>query len=128
MPFLNDRVLDNGLSVFAAEGTRFDICHTEPTTYAQATSTYTLGNKTGLVCPAPSARTGGGRKVTVPAISDGSVTATSTDTTNDAQFWAISDPVNSRLLAAGSLASAQFVTNGNTFATIAFDIGIPPPA
>jgi hypothetical protein len=123
MPFLNDRVLDNGLSVLTSEGNRLDICTTEPTTYTQATSTHTLGNKTSLSIGSPTARTPSGRRVTVAAITDGSVTGT-----NTATHWAISDTSNSRLLAAGSLSSSQGVTSGNTFTLGAFDIGIPGPA
>lgn len=128
MAYLNDRVLDNGLTVLDTEANRLDICHTEPTTYAEATSTYTVGNKTSLSVGSPASRSPSGRKVTVAAITDGSVTATSTGTSDDAQYWAIVDTVNSRLLAAGSLDSAQLVTSGNTFTLEAFDIGIPGPA
>lgn len=128
MAYLNDRVLDNGLTVLDTEANRLDICHTEPTTYTQATSTYTVGNKTSLSIGAPAARTPSGRKVTVAAITDGSVTATSTGTSDDAQYWAIVDTSNSRLLAAGPLSAAQLVTSGNTFTLAAFDIGIPGPA
>jgi hypothetical protein len=123
MAYLNDRVYDNGLTVLDTEGTRLDICSTEPTTYTQATTTYTLGNKTSLSIGAPAARTPTGRKVTVAAITDGAVTATGT-----AGFWAITDPTNSRLLAANALSATQAVTNGNVFTLPAFDIGIPAPA
>ena len=128
MSFLNDRVLDLGLNVLDTEVNRLDVCHTEPTTYTQATSTYTVGNKTGYSVGSPAARSPSGRKVTAPAITDGSITATSTGTGDDAQYWALTDTVNSRLLAAGSLAAAQLVTSGNTFTLTAFDVGIPGPA
>jgi hypothetical protein len=120
MAYLNDRVLDNGLTVLDTEANRLDICTTEPTTYAQATSTYSLGNKTALSIGAPEARTPSGRKVVVAAISNGTATVTGT-----AGFWAITDTVNSRLLAANSLSATQAITNGNTFTLPAFDIGIP---
>ena len=122
---LGDHVLDNGLTVLDTEANRLDICHTLPTTYVEATSTYTVGNKTSLSVGAPAAGSPNGRKVTVAQITDGMITATSTDTSDDAQFWALTDTVNSRLLAAGSLASAQMVTSGNTFTLGAFDIRIP---
>ncbi|MDI6770104.1 MAG: hypothetical protein QMD04_10585, partial [Anaerolineales bacterium] len=64
-----------------------------------------------------------GRKVTVPSISDGAVTATGTAT-----HYAVVDTANSRLLATGALSASQVVTNGNTFTLTAFDIGIPGPA
>lgn len=74
---------------------------------------------------APAAASPNGRKVTVAQITDGTITATSTGTSDDAQYWALTDTTNSRLLAAGSLASAQMVTSGNTFTLAAFDIRIP---
>lgn len=123
MATLNDRVLDNGLTVLDTEANRLDICSTAPTTYTEATSTYTLGNKTSLSIGAPAARAGGGREVTVAAFTDGSVTGTGT-----AAYYAITDTTNSRLLAQGSLSSSQAVTSGNTFSISAFKIGIPAPA
>lgn len=123
MSFLNDRVFDSGLTVLDTEANRLDICSQEPTTYAEATSTYTLGNKTSLSIGAPADRTPSGRKVTVAAITDGTVTGTGT-----VSHWAIVDTGNSRLLATGSLSSSQAVTSGNTFSLAAFDIGIPDPS
>jgi hypothetical protein len=120
MAFIADYVLDAALSKLDTEANRLDITSQEATTYAEATSTYTLGNKTSLSVGAPADRTPNGRKVTVAAITDGAVTATGT-----ASNWAIVDTGNSRLLATGSLASSQAVTNGNTFTLGAFDIGIP---
>ena len=42
MPFLADAALDATLSYLADNGDRVDYCSQEPTTYAEATSTYTL--------------------------------------------------------------------------------------
>ncbi len=123
MAYLNDRVLDLGLNVLDTEANRLDICSAQPTTYAEATTTYTLGNKTALSIGAPAARTPSGRKVTVAAITDGAVTATGT-----AAYYAIVDTVALRLLAAAALSASQAVTNGNTFTLGVFDIGIPAPA
>ena len=44
MATLSNAVFDSGLSTLTANGTRIDICSTEPTTYTEATSTYTLRN------------------------------------------------------------------------------------
>lgn len=121
MAFLNSSVLDSGLSWLVTNGTKLDICTSEPATYANI-ATYTKGNKTGLVIGSPAARSPSGRKVAVPAISDGSVTGDGT-----VGFWAISNGTNT-LVAAGSLSASQAVTNGNTFTLITFDIGIPGPA
>lgn len=120
MPFIADRVLDLGLNVLDIEANRLDICSSEPTTFAAATGAASLGNKTSLSIGAPAARAPSGRRVTVAAITDGTVTATGTAT-----HYAIVDTVNSRLLATGSLSALQAVTSGNTFTLAAFDIGIP---
>lgn len=123
MTLLHSDVYDLGLSELDTDANRLDICSQEPTTYAQATSTYTLGNKTALSIGAPGARSGGGRKVTIAAITDGSVTASGT-----AAYYAITDTATSRLLAAAALDTPQAVTSGNTFTLAAFDVGIPAPA
>lgn len=123
MATLNDRVFDNGLTVLDTEANAIHITSQEATTYANATSTFTLGNSTSLSIGIPQDRTGGGREVVVAAISDGSVTGTGTAT-----HYAIVDTVNSRLLATGSLAASQSVTSGNTFTLSSVTIGIPDPA
>ena len=123
MASLADRVFDNGLTVLDTEANRIDITSQEATTYAEATSTYTLGNSTSLSIGAPADRSGGGREVTAAAISDGSVTGSGTAT-----HYAVVDTSNSRLLATGSLSASQSVTSGNSFSLASFTIGIPDPA
>ena len=123
MASLGDRVFDAGLSALDTEANRLCICSQEPTSYAGANSTYRLGYKDTPTISAPADRTGGGREVTVSAISDGVV-----DATGSASHWAIIDTVNSRLLATGSLSSSQGVTSGNSFSLASFTIGIPDPA
>ena len=123
MAFLNDRVFDNGLTVLDTEANKILITSAEPATYTEANATYALGDSTSLSIGAPQDRSGGGREVVVAAITDGSVTATGTAT-----HYAIVDTVNSRLLAAGSLAASQVVTSGNTFTLTSVAIGIPDPA
>lgn len=123
MPFVNARVLDNGLAVLDTEATHLYICNAEPATFTAASSTNALGNKNwgaGNVFGAPAAAAPNGEKVTSAAITDGTVTTTGT-----ASHWAITDNVNSRLLAAGALAATQGVTSGNTFTLPAFDIRLP---
>ena len=109
MAFITDEAYDQGLDYLDTNGTRIDICSQEPTTYAEATTTYTLGNKTGLNTGATAAGAVDGRRVIVPAITDGSVTATATAT-----HWALTDGAT-LLLATGALTSSQAVTSGNTF-------------
>lgn len=123
MAFINDRVFDLGLNVLDTEANRLDICNAEPATFAAATTTNTLGNKTGISVGAPEDRTPSGRKVAVGAISDGAVTGTGTAT-----HWAVTDTVNSRLLSTGALSVGQAVSSGNLFTLGTFDIGIPDAA
>lgn len=124
MPYVNDRVMDSGLTILDSEADRIDICSQEPTTYTEATSTYTRGNKdhgaAGTAFGAVGDRSPSGRKVSSTAVTDGAVTSTGTVT-----HWAVSDVTNSRLLATGALSASQTVTNGNTWALASFDIGIP---
>jgi len=123
MATLGNRVFDNGLTVLDTEANAIHVTSQEATTYAEATSTYTLGNSTSLSIGAAADRSGGGRKVAVAAITDGSITADGTAT-----HYAIVDTSNSRLLATAALTASQSVTNGNTFTLATFDIGIPDPA
>ena len=123
MASLGDRVFDSGLSALDTEADKLFITSAEATTYTQAATTYALGVKNTPTVSAPADRTGGGREVTVSAITDGSVTGNGTAT-----HYALVDSANSRLLAAGALSSAQAVTAGNTFTLTSFKIGIPDPA
>ena len=117
MPFIADNAFDQGLNYLDTNGTRIDICQTaEPTTYTEATSTNTVGNKTGMNTGAPQNGATDGRRVIVPAITDGSGTATAT-----AGWWALTDNT-SELLAAGALSASQGVTSGNTFTLDAISI------
>lgn len=123
MASLADRVFDNGLTVLDTEANALHLCSTEPTTYTEATSTYTIGNETTISVGAPADRGGGGREVTLAAISAGTVTATGT-----ANYWALVDTSNSRLLAVGLISPAIPVTSGNTFQTSAVTIGLTDPS
>ena len=122
MAFLANAVFDSGLSYITSNGSRIDITSTEATTYAEATSTLTLGNSTSLSVGSPADRSGGGREVTAASITDGSVTGTGT-----AAFYAITDG-SSVLIATGALTASQAVTSGNSFTLSSFTVGIPDPA
>ena len=84
MAFLIDSVFDSGLATITSSATRLDINYgTEPTTYAEATSTKSCGNDT--VSPgSPANGSPSGRAVTIPAITAGAVTATQT-----AAWWSL---------------------------------------
>lgn len=121
--YLNDRVYDNGLSVLDTETSHLYITSAQAATYTEAITTYALGVKATPTVSAPADRSGGGREVTVSAITDGTVSGTDT-----AGFYALVDSSNTRLLAAGPLSATQAVTSGNTFTLTSFKIGIPDPA
>lgn len=117
MPFINDEVFDQGLDYADTNGTRLHICSQEPTNYTEATSTYSLGIATVNTGATQDGATDG-RRVIVPAVTAGSVTATGTAT-----HWALTN-ATSLFLASGSLSASQGVTSGNTFTLDAISITI----
>ena len=114
-----DVILDSGLSTLDTAASHIFICSSEPTTYAQASTTYLLGTKSwgaGNAFGSPAAGTSPtGRKVSSVAITDGTITTSGT-----ASWWAACGTAS--LHAHGLLASAQAVTAGNTFSLGSFDI------
>src|SRR5258708_2461344 len=107
-----------GVKNVEAESTHVILCSSEPTTYAQATTTALLGFKSfaaGGAFGSPAAGAPNGRKVSSTAITDGTITTTGT-----AAWWAITDNTNSRFHAHGQLSATQVVTNGNTFSLTSF--------
>jgi hypothetical protein len=123
MATISDYVLDAALSKLDLEADRIDICSQEPTTYTEATSTYTLGNSTSVSFGTPEDGDTSGRKTACAAITDGSVTGSGTAT-----HYAITDVSATRLLCTGSLTTSQAVVSGNTFTVATFDVEIPDPA
>lgn len=120
--FLHNDVYDNGLAPLTTLVENLYICSQQPTTFAEASATYKLGTKATPSITGPTDKAGGGREVTVGAISDGTV-----DTTGTASHFALCDNSASKLLATGDLAATQGVTSGNPFTLTSFKIGIPAP-
>jgi hypothetical protein len=122
--FFNDNTLDNGLAALKAAADKVFICSSEPATYTAATSTVALGSKNfgaGAVFPgAIAAGSPSGRKLSSAAITDGVVSAN-----GSASHYAAVTSGSSRLELANSLASAQTVTSGTTFALASFDVRLP---
>lgn len=123
MGTIADRVFDDGLNTLDTEVDKLVICSQEPTTFTEANVTYVLASKASPTVSAPADRTGGGREVTISAITDGTVSATGTGT-----HVALLDTANSRLLLTVALSASQAVTSGNTFGLTALKVGIPDPA
>lgn len=120
MPLIADYLFDLALAELDTATLTLYICSQEPTTKAEADTTYALGNKASISVGAPANGAASGRRVTVAAITGGSVTATGTAT-----HYAIVDTVNNRLLVTNALAASQAVTSGNTFSLAAFDVTLP---
>lgn len=123
MATLGNNVFDQGLDYLDTNASHLYICSQEPTTYAEASSTYALGVKATPVIAAPADRSGGGRECVVSAITDGTVSATGTAT-----HYALVNQTGTELLATGALSASQAVTNGNPFTLTSFAVGIPDPA
>lgn len=128
MAALHNDVFDNGLDVLnSVDGytENLHILSADPgIDFAVITAgTTVLGVKATPTISHPGDRTGGGREVTISAITDGSVTATDTAT-----HFALTDDSASKILASGALDASQVVTSGNIFTLTEFAIGIPDPA
>jgi hypothetical protein len=121
--FLHDDILDAGLALIKANGTRLCVCSTQPTTYTEAITTYKLAIKTitttDFTGPADDTS---GRKLTANA-----ATGMTVDADGDAVYVAVCDSVNSKLLAVTSI-TLQTLYTGNTCDVAAFKINIPDPA
>jgi hypothetical protein len=121
MASLHDSVLDAALDYIDTNCSDLYICSQEPTTLEEANSTYALGTSSSPAVGSPDDGDTSGRKVTVAAISDGTVSADGTAT-----HWALVS--GTELLATGDLDSSQAVTSGNVFTLTEFDIELPDPA
>lgn len=117
MPAINDLVFDQGLNYADTNGIRIDICSADPGLVYSNVTTNTLGNDT-VNTGAPQDGVTDGRRVVVPAITAGSVTATGTAT-----HWALTNNVDT-VIASGALTASQAVTLGNTFTLDAISITI----
>ena len=120
MSFISHNAFDAALNYISTNGTELHILSAEPTDYASVGTT-TLGNATPSFT-GPADGDVSGRKITVDAVSDGSVTGT-----GEATWVAITDGIG-EIIAHRALAEGQTVTAGNTFSLTAFDITLPDPA
>lgn len=123
MAELNNDVFDSGLSTLTSSTETLHILSADPGLTWANIATYTLGNKSGPSVGSPTDRTGGGRKVTISATTDGNITGTGTAT-----YYALTDDSDTKILASAALNSSQSITAGNTFTLTEFEIGIPDPA
>lgn len=114
--FISDYVFDNGLSVIDTDADQLHICSSDPGgSYASVTASSLAS--ASISVGAPSDAVGNGRRVTVPAVSGGTISSDGTAT-----HWAVVDVSATRVLASGSLSSSQQLYTTNTFNTSTFDI------
>jgi hypothetical protein len=118
--YFPDAALDAALATLA-DGDKLTFNKTaQPTTYAEAVGATMVAHKdTPTIGPAGD-RTGGGRKRTISAVTDGVCDAAGT-----AGWWALVDTVNEVLLAANALSATQVVALGIPVTCTAIEIGIP---
>lgn len=120
---VHNDVLDAMLSYVKNNATRLSVCSSEPTTYAEATSTYKLAMKTisSSDFTGPTDGDVSGRKITVNQAANMDVEASGT-----AQHVALCDSANSKLLYV-TTCTPQVLTAGNTVTCPAWDIEVSDP-
>lgn len=123
MSMLSDNAFDAALNYVGDNTENFYICSSEPTTFAEASSTYKLGTKATPTINAAQDGDVSGRKRRIAAFTDGTV-----DTTGTANWWALTDNSLSELLAVGPLSVGTSVTAGNDFSFTDTDFEIQDPA
>lgn len=119
--FLPDGIIDLLLAEIRKQVTRIDVCSTQPTTYAEATSTYTLADQNGITSTKFTLGNGdtSGRKIQLAA--QNSVTV---DTTGTAAHVAWTSTTGSGLLVLVTTCTTQALTTGNTVNVPAHDFEI----
>lgn len=118
----SDAVLDGTLDIIAT-GTLLTVCNAEPTTYAEASSTYALASH--VLTGGDFSKANGdvsGRKVTVAQQADIDI-----DTTGTATHVAISTTSGS-LLRVVTTCTSQALTSGGTVTVPAFKFEITDPS
>jgi hypothetical protein len=119
---LDSSVIDGSLNVVKNGATQMCLCSAQPTTYAQAVTTYMLAIKTGLTSGSftgPAAGDVSGRKLTKNA--ETGISVTNTGTVLFVAFCTAS------LLLFVDTVTSQVVTAGNTMNTPAFKWEIADP-
>ena len=107
--YQNDIILDTALDYIKNNVTQISICNAQPTTYAQATSTYKLAIRAGLTSGSftgPADGTPNGRKITVNE--QASITV---DASGDATHVAL---CSGSVLLYVTTCTQQTLTSGNT--------------
>jgi len=123
---IENAVLDQALTYLGTNALRVDLCGTEPTTYTEATSSFTFANATGgagFTAPlvaAPANKAPNGRQVSTAVVAAAAITGTGT-----ANWVAISKNTATTALLVVLSMTAQALTPGNTWGMASSTIGIP---
>lgn len=117
MAYLNDNVYDSGLAWATANGSRIDLCTTDPVGVYATVTANTAANAAVTVGAAQNGDIDG-RKVVVPAITDGNITATATAT-----HWALTNGTDT-VVASGVLSGSVSLTTGNFVTLNAINIAL----
>ena len=124
MAAMHDRIFQDGLNIVDTEVTHLRLLRAsrDDLNFA-AVAAVTLGTKVNPAVVAATDRTAGGMKITISAITDGTVSGTGTAT-----HFVLTDDDTSDVLVAGAISASQVVTSGNVFTLTEFTVGIPDPA
>lgn len=97
---ISDLIKDAGLNTIPANADKVYLCSSEPTTYAEATTTYALGNKTitSGSFTGPADGTGEDRVLTLGALTGFTITASGT-----AKYYALVKTATSYLIQVGEV-------------------------
>lgn len=120
---IHDDVLDAALDYLETYGNEIDVCSAQPTTYAEAHTTYMLAQHTLTTADSVIANgDSSGRKLTWSQQADITITNSGTAT-----HVAVVDTGNSKLLLVTTCTS-QALTSGNTVTIPTFDDELADPA
>jgi hypothetical protein len=125
MPVFYNRILDEGLGTITSSADRIYICTSEPINTSQVASS-SIGYVDLDSLDPPEARTPDGRKVVIPEITDGTMTANG----NPTHYAVVIMDGSSidELLATGNEITSVVGSDDNAWSSPTFDIGIPAPA
>ena len=125
--YVSDAAIDGGLDYIQANVTVLHLIASSlggvPNALVEVQNN-TLANKTGLTLTGPANGDPTGRSVTIPSISDGTIT---TGTTASAGYFALLNTAEDELICAGKLSSQKDLPSGNTFTSNSFTIRVPDP-
>ena len=119
--YVHDDILDAALAYISANADRICVCSTEPTTYAEAITTYKLAISSTPTFQAPGDGDVSGRKLTVDEEA-----AINVDTSGNAEHVALCDSGATKLLYV-TTCTLQALTSGNTVTIPTWDIEIADP-